>query len=274
MKLSGLSTRLNRRDILAGAGAAVLAMAPDRKGAVAAEALEGVRALTFDVQGTCVDFYRPVSRMGEALNRAKAIEVDWARLSAEWRDLYRRTLDGVIAGQRPWIRVDAIYRQALDVLLERHGLSGRFSLAERDELNTVWTTLDAWPDSVAGLDRLGRKFVTSTLSNAGMAAVVAVVRHAGLPFDAVLTAELARSYKPAPAVYQLAVDYLGYRPDQIMMVACHKYDLKAARAFGMRTAFVARPHEFGPDARPDIAPEPWFDIYAGSFTELADRLGA
>jgi 2-haloacid dehalogenase len=90
----------------------------------------------------------------------------------------------------------------------------------------------------------------------------------------VLTAELAQSYKPAPAVYQLAVDYLGLRPDEIMMVACHKYDLKAARAFGMRTAFVARPLEFGPGAKPDVAPEPWFDVYAESFLALADALGA
>ena len=103
--------------------------------------------------------------------------------------------------------------------------------------------------------------------------LVAVVKHAGLPFVAVLTAELAQSYKPAPAVYQLAVDYLGYRPDEIMMVACHKYDLKAARAFGMRTAFVARPLEFGPGAKPDVAPERWFDVYADSFVSLADALG-
>jgi 2-haloacid dehalogenase len=103
--------------------------------------------------------------------------------------------------------------------------------------------------------------------------MVAVVKHAALPFDAVLTAELAQNYKPAPAVYQLAVDYLGYRPDEIMMVACHKYDLKAARAFGMRTAFVARPLEFGPGVQPDIAPEPWFDVYAGSFVALAEALG-
>ena len=107
-----------------------------------------------------------------------------------------------------------------------------------------------------------------------MAAVVAVVKHANLPFDAILTAELARSYKPAPAVYQLAVDFLGYRPEQIVMVACHKYDLKAARAFGMRTAFVARPLEFGPDAKPDVALESWFDAYVDSFTALADVLGA
>jgi 2-haloacid dehalogenase len=107
-----------------------------------------------------------------------------------------------------------------------------------------------------------------------MAAVTAVVKHAGLPFDAILTAELARSYKPTPAVYQLAVDYLGYRAREILMVACHKYDLKAARAFGMRTAFVARPLEFGSGATPDTTAETWFDLYVDSFVALADALGA
>jgi 2-haloacid dehalogenase len=235
--------------------------------------LGAIRVIAFDVQGTCVDFYQPILRMGEAVNRAKGLDIDWAALSSEWRDLYRTALDQVIAGQRPWLRVDRIYREALDVLLERRGLSGAFTTAERNELNEIWTRLDPWPDSVDGLARLRRRFITATLSNAGMAAVVAVVKHAGLPFDAVLTAELAHSYKPAPAVYQLAVDYLGYRPDEILMVACHKYDLKAARAFGMRTAFVARPLEFGPSAKPDTAPETWFDLYTDSFAALAQALG-
>jgi 2-haloacid dehalogenase len=106
-----------------------------------------------------------------------------------------------------------------------------------------------------------------------MSAMVAIVKHAGLPFDAVLTAELAHTYKPAPVVYQLAVDYLGFQPGEILMVACHKYDLKAARAFGMRTAFVARPLEFGPRAHPDIAPEDWLDLHVGSLVELAQALG-
>ena len=238
------------------------------------ETLKAVRVLTFDVQGTCADFCQPLLRMGDGVNRAKGLAIDWAVLSAEWRGLYRMVLDQIIAGERPWLRVDRIYRETLDVLLERQGLSAVFTIAERDELNQIWTRLDPWPDSVEGLARLRRRYVTSALSNAGMAAMVAVVKHAGLPFDAVLTAELAHSYKPAPAVYQLAVDYLGYRPDQIMMVACHKYDLWAARAFGMLTAFVARPLEFGPGAQPDVAPEPWFDIYASSFVELADALGS
>ena len=239
-----------------------------------ATTLEGIRAITFDVQGTCVDFLQPILRMGEAVNRHKGLDIDWAALSSEWRDLYRMALDQVIEGKRPWLRVDQIYREALDMLLVRRSLSGLFTPAGRDELNLIWTRLDPWPDSAGGLARLRRRFVTATLSNAGMAAVTAVVKHAGLPFDAILTAELARSYKPAPAVYQLAVDYLGYLPREILMVACHKYDLKAARAFGMRTAFVARPLEFGSGATPDTTAETWFDLYLDSFVALADALGA
>lgn len=237
------------------------------------EHLARIRAIAFDVQGTCVDFYQPILRAGAAINRDKGLGIDWAVLSTEWRELYRGSMDAVIAGRREWIRVDRIYREALDKLLETRGLSDQFSAADRDELNAVWTRLDPWPDAVEGLARLKRHTLTATLSNAGMASVIALVKHAGLPFDAILTAELAKSYKPAPAVYQLAVDYLGSRPEQILLVACHKYDLKAARAFGMRTAFVARPLEFGPAVTPDTAPEDWFDVYATSFVDLADQLG-
>ena len=233
-----------------------------------------IRGITFDVQGTCVDFFQPIVRMGQGANRAKGLTVDWALLSSEWRELYRIELDQIIAGKRPWLRVDRIYRAVLDALLERHGLASRFDAAERDEINKVWSRLEPWPDTVDGLARLRRRFVVSTLSNAGMSTMVEIVKRAGLPFDAVLTAELAHTYKPSPVVYQLAVDYLGFRPDEILMVACHKYDLKAARAFGMRTAFVARPLEFGPNAQPDIAREDWVDHHVGSLTELATALGA
>lgn len=263
---------LTRRGVIGAGGLAILAAMAGTRSMNAATWLNDIRAIAFDVQGTCVDFYQPILRTGEAINRAKGLALDWAALSGAWRDLYRTALDDVIAGKRPWIRVDHIYREALDVLLERRGLSQVFNTNERDELNTVWSRLDAWPDSVEGLSRLRGRFVTSTLSNAGMAAVVSVVKHARLPFDAILTAELAHSYKPSPAVYQLAVDYLGFPAHQILMVACHKYDLKAARSFGMRTAFVARPLEFGPAAKPDVAPEPWFDLHTDSFTGLADVL--
>ncbi len=234
----------------------------------------GTHALIFDVQGTVVDFFKPVMRMGAAFNRAKSIELDWALLSARWRGLYRQAMDDVIAERAPWRRVDRIYREALDVLLAEAGVGERCSPAERDTMNEVWTRLDPWPDSVAGLERLRRRFTLATLSNAGMAAVVAVVKHAALPFDVILTAELARAYKPAPAVYRLAADYLDLLPDEMTMVACHKYDLRAAQAFGMRTAFVARPLEFGPGATPEVAPDPSFDFNARDLLDLADQFGA
>lgn len=236
--------------------------------------LPAIKAITCDVQGTCVDFVQSLLRMGEQFNHSKGLTIDWNILSFEWRELYRKMLDEVISSQRPWIRVDHIYRQSLDTLLENKKLSLSFSSAERDQLNSIWNRLDPWPDSIEGLSRLRQKFVTSTLSNAGMAAVVSIVKHAGLPFDAVLTAELAHNYKPAPAVYQIAIDYLGYSPQEILMVACHKYDLKAARTFGMRTAFVTRPLEFGPHYRPDLNPEPWFDFYVPGLVALAEALGA
>ena len=233
-----------------------------------------LRALVFDLQGTLVDFYEPVRRMGAAANAAKGVALDWPALLERWRELYRDGMDAVIAGRAPWRRVDRITRDALDTLLDESGCGERFAAAERDAMNAVWQRLDAWPDSVGGLERLRRRFTLAVLSNAGMAAAVAVVKHSGLPFDAVLTAELARAYKPAEAVYQLAVDYLDAAPDELMMVACHGYDLRAAKAFGMRTAFVARPLEFGPRSQTAAAADPAFDLVVGDLHELADRLGA
>lgn len=233
-----------------------------------------LRALLFDIQGTTVDFYQPLLSVGARVNAAKDLAIDWPALSVRWRGLYREAMDAVIAGRRPWTRVDRIYREALDRLLDEDGLADRFTCNECDAINAVWTQLDPWPDSREGLARLARRYTLATLSNASMASVVAVVKRAALPFDAVLTAELARAYKPADAVYRLGVDYLDLRPEAMMMVACHKYDLHAAKAFGMMTAFVARPLEFGLEGKPDTAPEPAFDVNARDFVDLADQLEA
>ena len=234
--------------------------------------MTGLRALAFDIQGTAVDFFAPMMRMGAAVNARKGLSIDWEAFSSAWRSAYRDGMDAVMEGRRPWLRVDAIYREGLDRLLAEQGLDGHFDESERVAMNALWTKLDPWPDSVAGLARLCRRYTLATLSNAGMAAVVAVVKHAGLPFNAVLTAELARAYKPDPAVYRLAFAYLGTTPGETMMVACHKYDLHAAEALGMRTAFVARPLEFGPNGTPDVTPDPAFDINARDFEDLADQL--
>ena len=234
---------------------------------------KSIRALAFDLQGTAVNFYTPVMRMGEILNRAKGLSIDWAALSTAWRALYREGMDEVISGRRPWRPVEHIYRDALDLLLEGQDLAAAFSTEERDEINTVWTRLDAWPDSVEGLTRLRANFTLAVLTNAGMASAISIVKHAGLPFDCVLSGALVKSFKPAAAVYELATDSLGVAPAQILMVASHKYDLEAAREFGMRTAFVTRPLEFGPGGKVDVTPDPRFDLNALDFNDLARQLG-
>lgn len=245
-------------------------VAEGREGAVVCGTrIEGA---LFDLQGTLVDFYSTLLREGGRIGRSKAIEADWAGVIDEWRRLYRQGMDEIIAGQRAWISTDTLYREALDRLLDRRPWGAAFSAIERDELNGIWRRLDPWPDTLPGMTRLKPRLILGTLSNGSMASVIRIVKSGGLPFDCVLTAELVRSFKPDPRVYALGIDAMGLPPERILMVACHKYDLKAAKQLGFKTAFLRRPFEFGPTGSVDLTPEPYFDLAADSLTELADRL--
>lgn len=231
-----------------------------------------LKVLLFDVQGTATDFRGTIIREGAEINRRKGLDLDWGALADDWRGRYRPALDAILAGQRSWCSVDLIYRAALEEVLRARGIAV-FTPAELDDLTRVWHRLDPWPDTIPGLLRLRQRYILATLSNADMAAVVQMARHSHLPWDVVLSGELAASFKPDPRVYQMAVRYLGVAPGEILMVAAHKYDLWAAQGQGFRTAFVARPLEFGPEGVVDTAYEADFDLNVGSFIELADRLG-
>jgi 2-haloacid dehalogenase len=235
-------------------------------------ATDGVRALTFDVFGTVVDWRRSIVREGEALGRARGLHVDWARFADAWRGLYQPQLERVRSGQAPWTPLDALHREALDRLLAESRITG-LTEAEIDHLNRAWHRLDPWPDTVPGLQRLKRRFVLATLSNGNVALIVNMARHAGLPWDAVLGAEVARHYKPQPEAYLTTAALLGLAPAQCMMVAAHNGDLAAAAGLGFRTAFVARPTEHGPGQTTDLAPARAWDVVADSFVDLAARLG-
>jgi 2-haloacid dehalogenase len=178
-----------------------------------------------------------------------------------------------MAGTIPWRSTDVIYRDALDQLLATYDWGPKLSAADRDQLNGLWSVLEPWPDTRPGLERLRRKYTLSTLSNGSMASVVSIVKHGRLPFDCVLTAELVRSSKPDPKVYALAANSFNLAPDQILMLACHKYDLAAAKKFGFRVAFVPRPLEFGPHGKVDLAREDYFDLMPSSLTDLAGMMG-
>lgn len=230
-----------------------------------------LKALVFDVQGTATDFRSTLVEEAARLSRGRAGNFDWGAFVDEWRGLYRPALDEVLAGTRPWTPVDLIYREALDRLLTQKGLSF-FSEAERAELNFAWQKIRPWPDVVAGLERIKRSYKIATLSNADVSAVINIAKYGGLPWDAVFAAEMAGTFKPDPRTYNMATKYLGLKPEQVMMVACHKYDLRAAKVLGLRTAFVARPLEFGPEGKVDASFDEEFDANARDFLHLADQL--
>ncbi|MBB3458299.1 2-haloacid dehalogenase [Rhizobium sp. BK313] len=232
-----------------------------------------IKALVFDVIGTCTDYWSTIVHEGQVINREKGLNVDWGAVATAWHGLFPPGFADVLNGRRPWQSLSSLRREALDKVMNEQG-PGEFTADEMAHINSVWQRLELWPDTLSGLQRLKRSYTLSTLSNADMADMVKLAKFRDLPWDLIMTSELAQSVKPSPKVYQLAPQFLGLRPDEIMMVACHKQDLQAAKAQGMRTAFISRPLEAGPSGQVDAKPDPQFDLNAASFGELADLLKA
>ena len=231
-----------------------------------------IKAMTFDVFGTVVDWRGSIIREGENVWAAKGVDVDWAQFADDWRRGYGPAMHRVRSGELPWMNIDALHRLILDQLLEGNQVTG-LSEADTQELNRVWHRLNPWPDVASGLARLRQHAIVAALSNGNVALLVNMARHGGLCWDCVLSAELARHYKPDPEAYQTAAALLGLEPRQVMMVAAHNGDLLGAQAVGFRTAFVHRSLEHGPNQTTDLVPDPSIDVVAENFSDLADRLG-
>ncbi len=231
-----------------------------------------VKGLLFDVQGTATDFLSTVCDEARRIGAGRYQGVDWADVVRRWRAAYFAALEVAQGRGSGWVSVHSVYRDALDGVLDESGITG-FSDAEREQLALAWRRLKPWPDVVPGLTRLKRAYTLATLSNADVSAVISISKRAGLPWDAVFAAEMAGVFKPDPAIYRMAAAYLGLDPGEIMMVASHKYDIRAAARLGFGTAFVARPLEFGVDGDADVAYSDEFDINAADFLDLAEQLG-
>lgn len=237
-----------------------------------AKSMDAVKALTFDVFGTVVDWRSSIIEEGRAVARHKNIEADWVAFADAWRGKYQPSMSRVRSGEVPWENLDSLHRASLEELLEEFAIT-TLSDQEKDHLNRAWHRLQPWPDSVAGLVRLKKHYILATLSNGNIALLVDMARNAGLPWDAILGAEVTKHYKPQPQCYLMSAQLLDLAPHECMMVAAHNGDLVAAAALGFRTAFVARPTEYGAAQREDLKAEHPFDIVSDSFTDLADKLG-
>ncbi len=233
--------------------------------------LTGVKALTFDVFGTVVDWRLSIIREGEAFGKPRGLSVDWAAFADRWRALYQPAMEEVRSGKRGWTKLDDLHRESLGKVVTEFGIKGVMA-GELDDLNRAWHRLDPWPDSVPGLTRLKRKYILATLSNGNVALLVNMAKRSGLPWDTILGAEVTRHYKPQPGCYLGTAAMLGLKPEECALVAAHNNDLAVARGLGFKTIFVPR-QEHGPGQTKDLTAERDWDVVARDFFDLADQLG-
>jgi len=233
-----------------------------------------VQALVFDVFGTVVDWRGGVAREAAPfLARHGQGKVAPHALADAWRRQYSPSMEAVRSGRRPFVRLDVLHRENLETALREVGIDpAGVPPAELDALNLAWHRLDPWPDSVAGLARLKTRYIIAPLSNGNIRLMLDMAKRAGLPWDAILGAEVAQAYKPMPEAYLRTADVLGLAPGEVGMVAAHNGDLAAARQCGLKTAFVRRPVEHGPDQTTDLQAAQDWDAVADDFGGLADQL--
>jgi 2-haloacid dehalogenase len=232
-----------------------------------------VRALAFDVFGTVVDWRSSIIGELEQFGQRHGLQQDWPTFADNWRAGYAPAMDRVRRGELPWTRIDDLHRMILEELLGAAGITS-ICVEDVDDLNRAWHRLNPWPDSILGLARLKEKFTITTLSNGNMSLLTNMAKRAGLPWDCVISAELFHHYKPDREAYLGCADLLGVQPDELMLVAAHPSDLKAARTSGLKTAYVHRPLEHGPGSEPNRVGPDEFDVVAADFADLAEQLGA
>jgi 2-haloacid dehalogenase len=237
------------------------------------EQMMSPRALAFDMFGTVVDWRSSIIRELGEFGHRHGVAQDWATFADKWRAGYAPAMDRVRRGELPWTRIDDLHRGILVELLQSAGITS-VSDEDVDNLNRAWHRLDPWPDTVAGLTRLKERFLITTLSNGNVSLLTNMAKRAGLPWDCVISAELFRHYKPDREAYLGCADLLDVAPDELMLVAAHPSDLRAARDAGLMTGYVARPLEYGPGCGPHRIDDGEFDVVATDFVDLADRLGA
>ncbi|MGF1447639.1 MAG: haloacid dehalogenase type II [Pikeienuella sp.] len=229
-------------------------------------------AALFDVFGTLVDWRRGVVEALAAIFVEYRISADPAALADAWRAAYEPSMAPIREGRRAYVALDVLHRENLDRVLAAEGLAGRLPGSVLDDLARCWERLPAWEDTAPGLAAIRALMPVAPCSNGSIGLMLRLARHAGLGWDAILGAEIARNYKPASEVYRVSCAALRLPPEDVLMVAAHNGDLAAAQAQGLRTAFVPRPLEHGPGGAAELVPEGDWDLVAPDLRTLAGLL--
>ena len=234
--------------------------------------VNNIKALVFDVFGTVVDWRTSIALEAKQCLSKKGYELDWVLFADSWRAKYQPAMEKVRTGGRGFVRLDILHMENLIEVLKDFDIKS-VTETELNYLNRAWHRLLPWSDSVPGLLRLKKKFIIGTMSNGNVALMVNMAKNGGLPWDVILGAEPAQAYKPEPKTYLTGVDWLNLKPSEVLMCAAHNADLVAAGAQGLKTAFIARPTEYGPNQKHDFEAEHDFDYISENILDLADKLG-
>jgi len=231
-----------------------------------------LKALIFDVFGTVVDWRTGVARDVAVFFSGRGRQVDARGFADAWRAKYQPAMEKIRSGSRGYVPLDILHRENLDATLQEFGLDDAVDEAARADLNRAWEKLPPWPDSVPGLTALKTRYAIAPCSNGSIALMTWLAKFGGLPWDAILGAEIAQDYKPQPSVYLASAAALGLEPAEVMMVAAHNSDLVAARDAGLKTGFFPRATEHGPGQTTDLAPSEDWDVVAADLDGLASCL--
>jgi 2-haloacid dehalogenase len=229
-----------------------------------------VKVLAFDTGGTILDWHSGLAAALDECGRRRGVKRAWYEFANEYR---RRALHRMVGAADPAFNIDDVHGEVLDGLLAEERIDA-FSPEDRRAIIQRWHELETWPDFAAALVRLRARYVCVSFTILSLSLVIDTARSNRIIWDAVISCEMLRVYKTRPEAYRLAAKYLAVSPGDILMVACHNFDLNAGRGEGYRTAFVLRPEEWGPAGPPDPVPNPTCDLVVASFAELADLLGA
>ena len=235
-----------------------------------------IQALLFDVFGTVVDWRSGVAREVETFFAGSGRKVDAWAFADSWRAKYQPSMEEIRSRRRGYVVLDVLHRENLDATLAEFDLAGTVDDEGRARLNRAWEKLPPWPDAVPGLEALRSRYLLAPCSNGSIAMMARLARNVGLPWDAIVGADIGRGYKPQPEVYSASAAALGLAPAEVMMVAAHNFDLAAARKAGLKAAFVSRPDEYGngPVGTPDLEPGDDWEAVVPDFMALARTLGA
>jgi 2-haloacid dehalogenase len=233
------------------------------------------KALAFDVFGTVVDWRTSIARESAGFLAAVGLGArDPAAFADAWRAQYIAAMIGMRKSGREFVPLDVLHREMLEATLRDWGADpAALDEALLDDWNRAWHRLDPWPDAVEGLTRLKARFPVVTLSNGNVALLLNMARRAGLPWDAILGAEVSGFYKPDRKAYLRTAELLAIAPGELCLVAAHHGDLAGARACGLQCAYIDRPDEYGGAPAPDAHHEQAWEWSATSFTDLAEQLG-